>query len=384
MEAYLDNSATTRVFDCVRDVMVQTMCGDYGNPSSLHRKGVDAEIYVKESRAAIAASLRVNEKEIYFTSGGTESNNLAIIGCAMANRRAGNHIITTMIEHASVINTMKYLEENGFEITYLPVDRFGMVRVEDVAAAIRRETILVSIMYVNNEMGAVQPVEAIGLTIKKIKPSVIFHVDAIQAFGKFRIRPRRQGIDLLSVSGHKIHGPKGVGFLYVRDRVKIRPIIFGGEQQMGLRSGTENVPGIAGLGAAVTEIYRDHEARMEYLYQLKERFINGILKMEGTSVNGPEPRQGAPHIISVSFEGVRSEVLLHALEDRGVYVSAGSACASNHPMISPTLKAIGVRRDLLESTLRFSMSIFTTVEEIDYTLQVLNELLPMLRRYRRG
>jgi cysteine desulfurase len=384
MEAYLDNSATTRVFDCVRDVMVQTMCGDYGNPSSLHRKGVDAETYVKESRAAIAASLRVNEKEIYFTSGGTESNNLAIIGCAMANRRAGNHIITTMIEHASVINTMKYLEENGFEITYLPVDRFGMVRVEDVAAAIRRETILVSIMYVNNEMGAVQPVEAIGLTIKKIKPSVIFHVDAIQAFGKFRIRPRRQGIDLLSVSGHKIHGPKGVGFLYVRDRVKIRPIIFGGEQQMGLRSGTENVPGIAGLGAAVTEIYRDHEARMEYLYQLKERFINGILKMEGTSVNGPEPRQGAPHIISVSFEGVRSEVLLHALEDRGVYVSAGSACASNHPMISPTLKAIGVRRDLLESTLRFSMSIFTTVEEIDYTLQVLNELLPMLRRYRRG
>ena len=384
MEAYLDNSATTRVFDCVRDVMVQTMCGDYGNPSSLHRKGVDAETYVKESRAAIAASLRVNEKEIYFTSGGTESNNLAIIGCAMANRRAGNHIITTMIEHASVINTMKYLEENGFEITYLPVDRFGMVRVEDVAAAIRRETILVSIMYVNNEMGAVQPVEAIGLTIKKIKPSVIFHVDAIQAFGKFRIRPRRQGIDLLSVSGHKIHGPKGVGFLYVRDRVKIRPIIFGGEQQMGLRSGTENVPGIAGLGAAVTEIYRDHEARMEYLYQLKERFINGILRMEGTAVNGPEPRQGAPHIISVSFEGVRSEVLLHALEDRGVYVSAGSGCASNHPMISPTLKAIGVRRDLLESTLRFSMSIFTTVEEIDYTLQVLNELLPMLRRYRRG
>lgn len=384
MEAYLDNSATTRVFDCVRDVMVQTMCGDYGNPSSLHRKGVDAEIYVKESRAAIAASLRVNEKEIFFTSGGTESNNLAIIGCAMANRRAGNHIITTMIEHASVINTMKYLEENGFEITYLPVDRFGMVRVEDVAAAIRRETILVSIMYVNNEMGAVQPVEAIGLTIKRIKPSVIFHVDAIQAFGKFRIRPRRQGIDLLSVSGHKIHGPKGVGFLYVRDRVKIRPIIFGGEQQMGLRSGTENVPGIAGLGAAVTEIYRDHEARMEYLYQLKERFINGILRMEGTAVNGPEPRQGAPHIISVSFEGVRSEVLLHSLEDRGVYVSAGSACASNHPMISPTLKAIGVRRDLLESTLRFSMSIFTTVEEIDYTLQVLNELLPMLRRYRRG
>lgn len=384
MEAYLDNSATTRVFDCVRDVMVQTMCGDYGNPSSLHRKGVDAETYVKESRAAIAASLRVNEKEIFFTSGGTESNNLAIIGCAMANRRAGNHIITTMIEHASVINTMKYLEENGFEITYLPVDRFGMVRVEDVAAAIRRETILVSIMYVNNEMGAVQPVEAIGLTIKKIKPSVIFHVDAIQAFGKFRIRPRRQGIDLLSVSGHKIHGPKGVGFLYVRDRVKIRPIIFGGEQQMGLRSGTENVPGIAGLGAAVTEIYRDHEARMEYLYQLKERFINGILRMEGTAVNGPGPRQGAPHIISVSFEGVRSEVLLHALEDRGVYVSAGSACASNHPMISPTLKAIGVRRDLLESTLRFSMSIFTTVEEIDYTLQVLNELLPMLRRYRRG
>ena len=384
MEAYLDNSATTQAFQTVCDKVVQMMSQDYGNPSSLHRKGMEAEQHVRMAREIIAGSLRVSEKEIFFTSGGTESNNLAIIGAAMANRRAGNHIITTPIEHASVSAVMGFLEEQGFTITYLPVNQYGIVNLRALEQAICKDTILVSVMYVNNEIGAVQPIEAISQVIRRKKPDVLFHVDAIQAYGKFVIRPRRQGIDLLAASGHKIHGPKGVGFLYVRDKVKIKPLLFGGGQQNGLRSGTENVPGAAGLGEAVREIYKNYELKVDYLYHLKERFTKGVLKLEGTRINGPMYRDGAPHIVSVSFDGVRSEVLLHALEDQGVYASAGSACSSHHPMPSATLKSIGVEKEYLESTLRFSFGAFTRVEEIDYALDTLGKLLPVLRKYKRA
>ncbi len=384
MEAYLDNSATTQAFQTVCDKVVQMMSQDYGNPSSLHRKGMEAEQHVRMAREIIAGSLRVSEKEIFFTSGGTESNNLAIIGAAMANRRAGNHIITTPIEHASVSAVMGFLEEQGFTITYLPVNQYGIVNLRALEQAICKDTILVSVMYVNNEIGAVQPIEAISQVIRRKKPDVLFHVDAIQAYGKFVIRPRRQGIDLLAASGHKIHGPKGVGFLYVRDKVKIKPLLFGGGQQNGLRSGTENVPGAAGLGEAVREIYKNYELKVDYLYHLKERFTKGVLKLEGTRINGPMYRDGAPHIVSVSFDGVRSEVLLHALEDQGVYASAGSACSSHHPMPSATLKSIGVEKEYLESTLRFSFGAFTRVEEIDYALETLGQLLPVLRKYKRA
>ncbi len=383
MEAYLDNSATTCAFARVCDIMMKTMSQDYGNPSSLHTKGFQAETYIKDAREAIARSLRVSEREIIFTSGGTESNNMALIGCAMANRRNGNHLITTVFEHSSVGNTMRFLEEQGFRVTYLPVDQEGTVSLQSLEEAICPDTILVSVMYVNNEIGAVQPVEEIARIIHRKKPDVLFHVDAIQAYGKYVIRPKRQGIDLLSVSGHKIHGPKGTGFLYVRDKVKIKPLIFGGGQQQGMRSGTENVPGVAGLGEAVKEIYKDHEERIRRMYAFKHAFVERLEELDGIVINGQPLDQGAPHIVSVSFRGIRSEVLLHALEEKGVYVSAGSACSSNHPAVSGTLRSIGVEKELLDSTLRFSFGVFTTEEEVLYAADAVKELVPMLRRFKR-
>ncbi|MBQ9119809.1 MAG: cysteine desulfurase [Lachnospiraceae bacterium] len=385
MEAYLDNAATTRVSDGVQQIMSQTMLADFGNPSSMHRKGMEAERYVKEARECIAASLKAEPKEIIFTSGGTEANNMALIGAAYANRRAGMHIITTQFEHASVHNPLLFLEELGFSIDFAPVDEYGHVKLPELLDLIREDTILVSIMYVNNEVGAVQDIAAISTAVKAKKPDVLFHVDAIQAYGKYRICPKKEGIDLLSVSGHKFHGPKGSGFLYVRDKVKVKPLIFGGGQQKGMRSGTENVPGIAGLGKAVQEIYSGHEVKREHLYMLKARLLTGLQEMEDVTVNAvpEELTECAPHIVSASFAKVRSEVLLHALEDKGVYVSSGSACSSNHPGISGSLQAIGVKKELLDSTLRFSFSVYTTVEEIDYAIEQLKVIVPMLQKYTR-
>ena len=382
MECYFDNSASTRVLDSVKDIVVKTMTEDYGNAAAKHRKGMEAEQYIREARRIIAGTLKAAEKEILFTSGGSESNNMALIGTALANQRAGRHIISTAVEHPSVYNPLTYLEELGFEITFLPVDHNGHISLQQLEEAIRPDTILVSVMYVNNEVGAVEPIEEISRIIKAKNPSVIFHVDAIQAYGKYVIRPKKQGIDLLSVSGHKIHGPKGVGFLYIDERVKIRPLLYGGGQQKGMRSGTENVPGCAGLGAAVKEVYTDHEAKIERLYGLRERMIEGLKALPGVTINGHEGRENAPQIVSASFEGVRSEVLLHALEEKGIYVSSGSACSVNHPGVSGTLRGIGVKKELLDSTIRFSFGLFNTPEEVDYCLEVLAELLPVLRRYR--
>lgn len=384
MDVYFDNSASTKVLAPVADLVMKVMTEDYGNPSAKHGKGMRAEQYIKEAAEIIAGTLKVSPKEIVFTSGGSESNNMALIETAMANRRAGNHIISTAIEHASVYNPLAYLEEQGFEVTYLPVDHNGHISLEDLERAVRRETILVSVMYVNNEIGAVEPVEEIAKLIHKINPAILLHVDAIQAYGKFVIRPKRQGIDLLSVSGHKIHAPKGIGFLYVDSRVKIKPLIYGGGQQRGLRSGTENVPGIAGLGAAAREMYRDHSERLKRMYEIKDYMISRLGEVEGTTVNSLPGDQSAPQIVSASFSGVRSEVLLHALEEKGIYVSSGSACSSNHPAVSGTLKGIGVKKELLDSTLRFSFGVFNTKDEVDYCISVLQELLPVLRRYQRG
>ena len=383
MEAYFDNSATTKVFDCVRDIVVKTMTEDYGNPSARHKKGMEAEQYVRQAASQIAKTLRVQEKEILFTSGGTESNNMALIGAAMANRRAGNHLVTTRIEHASVYNPMAFLEQQGFEVTYLKVDGEGHISLKELEESIRPNTILVSVMHVNNEVGAVEPVAEIGALIHRVNPEILFHVDAIQSYGKYEIRPKRENIDLLSVSGHKIHGPKGVGFLYIDQRVKIHPLLYGGGQQRDLRSGTENVPGIAGLGAAAEEIYRDHAGKVEHLVKLKNHMITRMGEIPEATVNSRMDLESAPQIVSVSFAGVRSEVLLHALEEKGVYVSSGSACSSNHPAISGTLKAVGVKKELLDSTLRFSFGMFNTLEEVDYAVDVLKELLPVLTRYRR-
>ena len=384
MEVYLDNSATTKCYTQVGDLMYKIMCQDYGNPSSMHRKGVVAERYIKDAKENIAKILKVDAKEIFFTSGGTESDNLALIGTARANKRKGKHLITTSIEHPAILNTMRYLEESeGFNVTYLPVDSKGRVKLEALKEALSEETILVSIMYVNNEVGAVQPIEEAVRLVKQYNPEILFHTDAVQGFGKYKIHPKRVGIDLLTASGHKIHGPKGTGFLYVGEKVKIQPIIFGGEQQKNIRSGTENVPGIAGLGLAAKMIYQDLEIKTALMRELKEYFLNRILQIENTTVHGETDENSAPHIISVGFSGIRSEVLLHALEEKGIYVSSGSACASNHPAISGVLKGIGAAKEYLDATIRFSMSEFTTKEEIDYTLETLYNCVPMLRRFTR-
>lgn len=384
MEAYFDNSATTKVLDSVKDIVVKTMTEDYGNPAAKHRKGMEAEQYIRDARKIIADTMKVQEKAILFTSGGSESNNMALFGAAWANQRAGKHIISTSIEHPSVYNPLGVLEELGFEVTILPVDHDGHISLKELEEAIRPDTILVSTMYVNNEVGAVEPVEEISKIIKAKNPSTLYHVDAIQAYGKYVIRPKKQGIDLLSVSSHKIHGPKGVGFLYIRNGVKIKPLIYGGGQQAGMRSGTENVPGVAGFGAAAKEMYTNHAEKVQKLIELKDYMTDRLGEIEGTVINSKKGEASAPQIVSVSFEGVRSEVLLHALEDKGVYVSSGSACSSNHPGISGTLKGIGVAQKLLDSTIRMSFGMFNTKEEVDYTIDVLKELVPVLRRYQRG
>lgn len=393
-EIYLDNAATTRVLPEVAEICVKTMQEAYGNPSSLHHKGFEAEQYVRDARKTIADSLKVPEDTIVFTSGGTESNNMALLCGADARKRQGNHIITTRIEHASVYNPILRLKDLGYRVTFLEVDSNGIVRPETLAEALDDETILVSIMAVNNEIGAVEPIAELAKLTHERVPHALFHTDAIQAYGKIPMFPKRMGIDLMSVSGHKLHAPKGTGFLYIRDKNLLKPLIYGGGQQKDLRSGTENVPGIAGLGTAVKSWFLNADSNREHMYMLKERFALAMEEVPGAIVNGifteenlplaERIRKTAPHVISVSFTGVRSEVLLHALEEKGVYVSSGSACSSNHPAISGTLKAIGVDDKLLDCTLRFSFSFETTEEEIDAASAALKELVPILGKYRRS
>lgn len=383
MDIYLDNSATTAVHPEVVKLMNKIMLEDYGNPSSRHKKGVDAEKYINEAKDILASIMKCDKKEILFTSGGTESDNMALIGTALANKRRGNHIITTMIEHPAILETTVFLEKNGFRVTYLPVDSTGCVKLDELKAALCPETILVSIMYANNEVSAAEPVAEAAAMVKEYNPQIVFHTDAVQAFGKYRIIPKKENIDLMSVSAHKLHGPKGVGFLYIKDKTRINPIIFGGGQQKAMRSGTENVPGIAGMALAAKLSYENFDEKINRLYELKEYFVNQVLEIEDTVFNGKRGREGTPHVISISFDGVRSEVLLHALEDKGIYVSSGSACSSNKPALSGTLKAIGVKDKLLDSTIRFSLCTDNTKEELDTVITALKELLPVLRRYTR-
>lgn len=382
MEVYFDNSATTRCYDSVKDIVVKAMTEDFGNPSAMHLKGVEAEKYIKSSAESLARLLKVQEKEILFTSGGTESDNLALIGAAFANKRSGNHIITTSVEHPAVSQPALFLQEQGFEVTYLPVDSRGVVKMDALKAVLREDTILVSVMYVNNEVGAVMPVEEIAALVHEKVPGLCFMwmpYRPLENTGS----TQKMGIDLLSVSGHKIHGPKGVGFLYINEKAKIQPQILGGGQQGGMRSGTDNVPGIAGLGAAAVEIYKNLEENVENMYRLKEHIAQGLEKIGDIRINGMDLREGAPQILSISVMGVRSEVLLHSLEERGIYVSAGSACSSHKRKPSATLAAMGMSKDQIESTVRLSFCEENTIEEADYFLQVMGELVPILRRYSR-
>lgn len=384
MEIYLDNSATTKISAAALEIMNKAALEDFGNPSSLHQKGLDGEHYIKAASAILAKILKVNEKEIVYTSGGTESNNMAIIGTALANKKRGMHIISSNIEHASVYNPLIFLENFGYEVDYISVDSEGRFNLEELKEKIRKDTILVTLMHVNNEIGTIEPIEEAAKIIHEKNPDTFFHVDAIQSFGKMKIYPSKIGVDMLSVSSHKLHGPKGMGFLYIKDKTRIKPIIYGGGQQKDMRSGTQNVPGIAGMAKAAAEIYdRDFDNKVEALYELREYFVDKLKNIEGVTINGAKEKEAAPHIVSASFEGVRAEVLLHALEDKKIYVSSGSACSSNHPAISGTLKAIGVKPELLDSTIRFSLCYESTKEEIDIVIEELNKLLPMLRKFTR-
>lgn len=385
----MDNSATTKVFPEVVKLMEKIMLEDYGNPSSMHNKGVDAEKYVTEATKQIAKALKVQEKEILFTSGGTESDNLALIGAARANRRAGMHIITTKIEHPAILNTCEYLKEEGFEIDYLGVDKWGCISTDELKSKLRKDTILVSVMHTNNEVGSVQPIEAAGKLIKENNPSTLFHVDAVQGFGKAEIYPKKMNIDMLSVSGHKIHGPKGIGFLYINEKAKVKPISYGGGQQKGMRSGTLNVPGIAGIGLATAMITQKLGEERTALYELKQFFLQEVSKNDKVVVNGCKRDENgrfcveetAPHIINISVNGIRSEVMLHAMEERGVFVSAGSACSSHKKAVSSTLKSMGVSAEGMDGALRFSMSVLTTKEELETAIAALNDTIAMYGRF---
>lgn len=380
---YFDNSATTRCSDAAFEIMREALLENFGNPSSLHNFGMYGENFVKDARSKIAATLKCLDKEIYFTSGGTEGNNLAIKGAAEAKCRMGKHIITTMVEHASVSNPMKDLEKKGYEVTYLSTDEYGVISLDELKEAIRPDTILVSIMMVNNEIGAVMPIEEIGKLVKSINKDCLFHVDAIQGYGKFRIIPKQMNIDLLTVSGHKIHGPKGSGFIYIKDKVRVVAQILGGGQEDAMRSGTENVPAIAGLGVAAKEAYDNLESNVNHMYELRDTLIKGLSEIEGISINGHLDHSNAPHIVSVSVKGVRAEVLLHTLEEHEIYVSAGSACSSNKPAISQTLKTIGLDSALLDSTVRFSFCPESTMDEVETAVNVMKQVIPLLNRFSR-
>ena len=380
MEIYLDNSATTPVAPSVREIMLKTMTGDYGNPSSMHGKGVSAEHYIRTSAETIASALKADSKDILFTSGGTEANNLAILGSVRAARRRGNHLITSAVEHPSVLNPCKHLEQEGFDLTVLPVDAEGRFSLNELIASLREDTLLVSLMAVNNEIGTIEPIREIGEWLKANRPDVVFHVDATQALGKMPLYPKRWGIHLLTASGHKIHGPKGIGFLYADPRVRLEPIVYGGGQERGLRSGTENVPGIAGLGEAVRLVYEGLAEKAERMQLLRDKLAEGILQIPDTCIHGIGAER-APHIVSAGFAQVRSEVLLHSLEEKEIYVSAGSACSTHKREPSHVLKAIGADAKWLDSTLRFSLSDQTTEEDVAACISALTELVPVLRRF---
>ena len=372
MEAYLDNSATTWCTEHVRDVVVKTMMEDYGNPSSKHTKGMEAEKYLRESREIIAKTLKVNEKEIFFTSGGTESDNWALIGTAMANRRAGKHIITTAIEHAAVLQPMLYLQEQGFEVTFLPVDETGLISLEDLKEALREDTILVSIMMVNNESGAVMPIADMIRITRRLSPLALFHTDAVQGFLKVPFKAKTLGADLISVSGHKIHGPKGVGALYIRPGLPLPPFIHGGGQESNFRSGTENLPGICGFAAACAAT--DAQQEIARMTDLRDYCRARAQELPGLVLIG---QQAAPHIVNLSLPGLRSQGIINCLQTKQIYVSAGSACSKGHR--SHVLEAMHLPPAVIDGSVRISFCGDNTREDVDRLIDALLEAKTTLK-----
>ena len=377
MEIYLDNSATTKPYKEVVEKMVYALEQDYGNPSSLHRKGVSVEKNIKEIRQSIARTLGSKDKEIYFTSGGTESNNSIIRGVVNLNKKRKNHIISTEIEHPSVLNTLKELEKEGCEVTYLKVDKYGQIDMEELKSSITDKTCLITIMHVNNEVGTILPIQEIGKYLKTLKDKVYLHVDAVQSYSKINFKPSRYNIDFMSVSGHKLHGPKGIGFMYIKESNRIKPLLTGGNQEVGIRSGTENTPGIYGLGEAITIINKNLDSKIDKINNLKNSLKTKIeSQIEDIKINSPEC--GVCHILNISFMDIRGEILLHYLEQKNVYVSTGSACSSKKSG-SHVLNAMGLSPKEIDGAIRFSLSDLTTQEEIDEAVEILKESISELR-----
>ena len=372
MEHYLDNSATTAVSEAVAKKVYEIMTENFGNPSSLHSLGIKAESVLEDARETVADSLGVKSDEIYFTSGGTESNNLAILGTVEWLKKRGNRIVTTAIEHSSVFETMKHLEENGFEVIYIKPDESGNIRAEQFEDAVNDRTILVSLMAVNNEVGSVMPVASMAKLTHRLAPNALFHTDAVQAFLHLPLRVSTLEADLISVSSHKVHGPKGAGALYVRKGMSLPPYLYGGGQENGYRSGTEAVPAIVGFGAACAAAsLREDCAREE---ALKQQILSGLAEIPGITVIGAHE---APHIVSFAVAGVRSQGLINCLQDMGVYVSAGSACAKGHR--SHVLEAMGTDPALIDGSVRVSLSRFTTQDETDALLAAVRSASERLR-----
>lgn len=377
MEIYLDNSATTKPYKEVVDKMVYALTIDYANPSAVHKKGVEVEKNIKKIRQEIARSIGCKDKEIIFTSGGTESNNTIIRSVASLNKKRKNHIITTNIEHPSVLRTMEDLEEQGFEVTYLKVNDKGVVDINDVKSAIKDNTILVSMMHVNNEVGSIQPIKEVGKYLSTLNEKVYLHVDAVQSFAKINFKPSRYNIDFMSVSGHKLHGPKGIGFMYIKDINRVKPMLTGGGQEFGLRSGTENVAGIYGLGEAINIIMEDLNSKIEKMSNLRNLLKDYIVEnIDDIKVNSPE--DGVCHILNISFRHVRGEVLLHHLAHQGIFVSTGSACSSKKKG-SHVLNAMGLTAEEIDGAIRFSLSDMTTEEEIKEACEIIKKSVEELR-----
>ena len=382
---YFDNAASTKPLDIVLDKYLEVSKNIYANPGSNNRFGMEAEKIIKESASTLARIIHAEDyKEIVFTSGGTESNNLAIFGTAKGYHRSGKHIVTTTIEHPAVELPFKKLEEEGFEVDFLRVDEKGYINIEELKSIIRQDTILVSIILINNEIGTIQKIEEIGHLIKEINPTTIFHVDGVQAFGKQEIDVKRSKIDLLSVSGHKFNAPKGLGFLYVKKRLKIQPTVFGGGQQNNLRPGTENPAGSAALALAAEKSYKDIENDLKRVKAVKKHLFDGIKEnITDVFLNGDDIEKASPYVLNVAFRGLRAPVLLNALEEKEVYLSTGSACHSRKKTQSSVLKALNLETEESDSSVRFSFSRFNTIDEADECVRVLTEIVPMIRRFNR-
>lgn len=381
---YFDNAATTRAADEVAERVRYMLLENFGNPSAQSMMGVRAENELNDARKIMAKSINALPEEIYFTSGGTEDDNWAIFGTAEGYKRSGKHIITTSIEHPAVAEPMERLRQKGWDITVLDVDKNGYIDLDALRDSIRDDTVLVSTILINNEVGTIQDASAVGKLIKEKNPNTLFHADAVQAFGKYPIDVRKMGIDMLSMSGHKIHGPKGVGFFYMKKGLKVRPIIYGGGQERGQRSATENTPGIAGLAKAVELAMENMDASHEKVMEVKRTLAEGILRdIPKTHINGPSIEEASPYVLNVSFNGLRSEVLLHSLEESEIYVSAGSACSSKKKGGSHVLRSLGLSEERIEGAIRFSFCRYNTVEEALFCLEVLKEKTAFLRKYMR-